>query len=92
MPHAIDVANLRRENLADHLIAPLKAVEHLPSFRLEEVELQNISRGLFIERSMIQDEPPHTEFAALDACGNLAGILHRRSDGRIGPVRNFLSE
>jgi len=89
---AIDVANLRRENLADHLIAPLKAVEHLPTIRLDEIELQNISRGLFIERPTVQDELPRAEFAALDGYGNLAGILHRRSDGRLGPVRNFLSE
>jgi tRNA pseudouridine55 synthase len=32
-----------------------------------------------------------SEFAALDDCGNLVAILRRRTDGQLGPVRNFLS-
>jgi tRNA pseudouridine55 synthase len=88
---AVNVEILRRENLADHLISPLKAVQHLPAVQLGEVELQNISRGLFIDWPIGPAEPPNAEFAALAECGNLAAILRRRSDGRLGPLRNFLA-
>jgi tRNA pseudouridine55 synthase len=86
---AVDVITLCRENLAEHLIPPLRAVEHLPTVQLDETELELTSRGLFIARPPARDEPPCAEFAALDGCGNLTAILHRRSDGLLGPVLNF---
>jgi tRNA pseudouridine55 synthase len=88
---AVAVTSLDHRNLASHFIPPLNAVAHLPPVQLDEIELQTIVRGLFIQRSPVIDEPPHAEFAALDDCGNLAAILRRRSDGRLGPLRNFLS-
>ncbi len=89
---AIDATHLRRDNLAGHLIPPIQAVPHLPPVRLDDQQLQDISRGLFIDWPATPDEPPRAEFAALDACGNLAAILRRRSDGRLGPVRNFFAD
>jgi tRNA pseudouridine55 synthase len=87
---AADVTTINRENLAEHLIPPVRTVDHLPPIRLDEAELQSILRGLFLVRPAAHDEPPRAEFAALDGCGNLAAILRRRSDGLLGPVRNFL--
>jgi tRNA pseudouridine55 synthase len=86
---AIEINSLNRDNLASHLIAPLKAVNHLSKVQLDENELKAISHGLFIERPIADNELPQAEFAALDVCGNLAAILHRRRDGRLGPLLNF---
>jgi tRNA pseudouridine55 synthase len=86
---AIEIDSLKRDNLASHLIPPLEAVDHLSKVQLNENELKAISHGLFIERPIANDESPEAEFAALDVCGNLAAILHRRSDGRLGPALNF---
>jgi tRNA pseudouridine55 synthase len=88
---AVDVATLNRENLAEHLISPWKTVDHLPVVQLNDIQLHAITHGLFIEHPVGQHELPRAEFAALDACGNLAAILHRRHDGLLGPVRNFIA-
>ncbi len=87
---AIDVGILTRENLADHLLPPRRAVEHLPAITLDDVQLQRIGRGQFIpcpdERNRAQSGQ---EFAALDDRGNLAAILRRRDDGQLGPRLNL---
>jgi tRNA pseudouridine55 synthase len=88
---AIDVKTLDRENLADYLLPPLRAVDRLPTVRLSESQLKSISQGLFIDWPVTVPEPPRAEFAALDDCGNLAAIVYRRSDGRLAPARNFQS-
>ncbi len=89
---AIDATHLRRDNLADYLLSPIKTVPHLPPVHLDAQKLKDISRGLFIDWPASPDELPRAEFAALDGCGNLAAILRRRNDGRLGPVRNFSAD
>ncbi|HZZ29763.1 MAG TPA: tRNA pseudouridine(55) synthase TruB [Pirellulales bacterium] len=89
---AVEASTLTQDNLGQHLLAPQSAVDHLSAITLDEAELQSIFRGLFIVRPASATEPPAAEFAALDGCGKLAAILHRRRDGLLGPVRNFLPD
>jgi tRNA pseudouridine55 synthase len=86
---AVDVTTLSRENLAQHLIPPSAAVNHLPVVQLNQAEVQTVFRGLFLALPAAADELPDAEFAAFDDCGNLAAILRRRRDGLLGPAMNF---
>ncbi len=87
---SIDVTTLTRENLAEYLLPPRRAVEHLSAITLDEAQLQRIARGQFIVLpSDRKSAEIGQEFAALDGRGNLAAILRVRDDGQLGPRLNF---
>lgn len=87
---SIDVATLTRENLADHLLPPSRAVEHLPEITIDDAQRKIIASGQFIPCPDASNPPPiGQQFAALDDRGNLVAVLHVRSDGQLGAARNF---
>jgi tRNA pseudouridine55 synthase len=81
---AIDVETLTRESVGSQLLSPLLAVEQLPQIQLNSAELERTRRGQFIERA-----DAAMEYAAIDEAGELAAILQRRPDGKLGVVKNF---
>jgi tRNA pseudouridine55 synthase len=97
---AIDVQSLSRDNIADHLLPPRSAVEHLPPINLSPTECERISRGQFIDfpcaavkptahHSPLTTHSDSSDFAAFDDRENLVAILRQRPDGQLGPLRNF---
>jgi tRNA pseudouridine55 synthase len=75
---------LSRENLAEHLLPPERAVADLPRTELSDAELAEIAHGRFIAR------PGNSgELAAFDAAGRLAAILFPRGGDVWGPSLNF---
>lgn len=83
---ACPVGDLTRDNLADHLLPALLAVESMPTLQLSPGELSQIANGQTIDR----DPPPnYTEFAGLDSTGRLRSILAVKQQGKLGPKRNF---
>jgi tRNA pseudouridine55 synthase len=83
---AVDANTLNRDNLVNHLLPMLRAVESLPTVRLSSDEAARIGHGLSIERP---DAPAGPELAAINGAGELIAILARRPDGRYGPERNL---
>lgn len=79
------IDRLTIERLPGLLHPLLKAVDHLPTWRLSADELQRLCRGLSLER---RDGPTASEVAACDESGQLWAILKQRSDGRWGPAKN----
>ncbi|NQT40109.1 MAG: tRNA pseudouridine(55) synthase TruB [Planctomycetes bacterium] len=83
---AVDLADLCRENLADHLLPAQEALVPMPQISLSAEEQALVGNGRPIIR---EDLPPDVaEFAAIDG-GRLTAILARRPDGTLGPTRNF---
>jgi tRNA pseudouridine55 synthase len=88
---AIDVETLTRETIGSQLLPPMRAVEHLPRIQLNSTEIEEISRGRFVQRAGCATiAVDSNEFVAIDERGELVAILQCRSDGRLGPVRNFV--
>jgi tRNA pseudouridine55 synthase len=86
---AVDPTTLDRNNWADHLLPPLRAVEALPRITLDAAELARVRSGLSIERADVPPSDPPAEIAAIDADGRLAAILVPRGPGLWGPVHNL---
>jgi tRNA pseudouridine55 synthase len=99
---SIEVEALTHETLANHLLPPLTAVDHLPRYQLNAAEQTHIANGRYIPAIASQFTKPACEFtefqptdpveyAGIDCRGNLAAILRRRSDELLGPAINFSS-
>jgi tRNA pseudouridine55 synthase len=90
---AIDPLKLTRDNIINHLLPPLRAVDHLPMVVLSPDDRRRIASGQFIDCPVQNDsqEMPR-EFAALDDCGNLIAIVERRPNGQLGPALNLQQE
>jgi tRNA pseudouridine55 synthase len=94
---AVDLLRLSAETITQHLIPPTRAVEQLLSLTLDGEQLDRLRFGqhldlpaLVLSHETSAGESP--DFAAFDACGNLAAILRQRPDGLFGTVRNFIGQ
>jgi tRNA pseudouridine55 synthase len=84
---AADPAALTRENLHDHLLPLLRAVETLPQVVLSAEEAARVRNGLAIARRSPAAEA--SEIAGVDEQGRLVAILCPRAGGLLGPLRNL---
>ena len=89
LANAIDVSHISRENIGAYLLPPQAAVDRMPIVTLAPAEQVQLSRGQPIARDDLPSDT--TEYAALNDCGNLTAILHRRADGLLWPLLNFLN-
>ncbi len=87
---AIEPGRLTRENWAEHLWPPLRAVEGLARVELSAEEVVRVRNGLPIPRTVLPSDSG--QFAAVDPAGRLAAILVPRGPDLLGPLRNLLGE
>ena len=78
---------LTRPAISKWLQPPTRALDALSKLTLSADDIKRVRHGLAIDRPGAAQTG---EIAALDDQNNLVAILVRRSDGRLGPVRNFL--
>jgi tRNA pseudouridine55 synthase len=89
---AVAPQEVTRDNLEQHLLPLLSAVEHLPRIALSNEEVERIRRGLFIQKlasisGISESDAP--EIAAVDDANRLVAILTPRGIGLLGPLRNL---
>ena len=89
LANAVDVCQISRENIGAYLLPPQTAVDQMPIVPLAPDEQVQLSRGQPIAHDDLPSDT--TEYAALNDCGNLTAILHRRGDGLLWPLLNFLN-
>ena len=77
---------LARDNIADWLQSPLRALASLPRATLSASDIDRVRHGLAIRLAI---EPGTGEVAALDGDENLVAILVVQPDGTLRPARNF---
>jgi len=83
---ALDGETLTAENLADHLLPPLRAVATLPRVTLSRDQVAGIRNGKWLA---LPDIPANAkELAAVDATGHLIAVLVPRRGGRWGAAKN----
>ena len=85
---AVSPEHLTDENVAQHLLPALRAVDALPRAQLTAKELTEIAHGRTITRDMPSD---CGDVAATDASGRLVAILTRRAGWGFRPIRNFIA-
>ena len=83
---AIAVEDLNRENVATHLLPPVRAVEHWAQHICSAAELWEIAHGRQISL-VISDA---NRVALLTPDGNLAALAEARTLGRVAPTQVFL--
>ncbi|MBX9791145.1 MAG: tRNA pseudouridine(55) synthase TruB [Pirellulales bacterium] len=83
---ACPLETLNPETLAARLLPMRAAVVALPEILLSDEEVQRIVRGQSIQRPAASGD---SEWAAINATGELLAILARRVDGALGPTRVF---
>jgi len=87
---AVPLHELNCANWTEHLLPPLRAVEMLPRVELSDEEVLAVRAGRTIHRAEITaDQPGRPEWAAIDARGNLVGILVPGGPGQLRPSRNL---
>jgi tRNA pseudouridine55 synthase len=84
---ACPLDQLTEQTLADHLLPPIRAVEHLPTVRLSQTEVEQTAHGRAI-RGAIPGDAPYA--AAVDEAGQLLGVLRSVQPGLLQPHRNFV--
>lgn len=82
---------LSRENIADWLLPPERAVEALPAVHFDATETRRILQGLSVARHEATSEESlaAAEHAAFASDGRLIGIVARLPDGAWRAVRNL---
>lgn len=85
---ACPLETLNAATLAARLLPLRAAVAALPEILLSDEEAQCIVRGQTIQRPVASGD---SEWAAINATGELLAILARRVDGALGPTRVFAS-
>lgn len=86
LAEACDLETLQPVDLARRLLPPVRGVAMLPQATITDSERLTLLQGKTIERP---DLAPAAETAALDAAGNLVGLLKPLGGGRFAPLRNF---
>jgi tRNA pseudouridine55 synthase len=85
---AIDPAQLTADNLAQHLLPAVTAIQGLMSVRVvSEAEVGRLANGLPIDAGLEMDTP----CGAVDADGTLVAIVDRRADAMLAPLKYFPS-
>lgn len=85
---AVPVADLSKENVAEHLHAASSAVAHWPQYVCTDAELWDIAHGRMIESRLQLAEG--TRCAVLTADGLLAALGEIRSLRRLAPTQVFI--
>ena len=85
---ALDPDALTKENISQHLLPILRAVDYLPRLELSAEEVARIHNGQFISRQIGCAEA--AELSAVDKEGNLVAILGPSNAEELRPLRNFL--
>jgi tRNA pseudouridine55 synthase len=86
--HAVAVADLTKENLAEHLQPAARAVEHWTQYACTDPELWDLSHGRMIESRLPLQEGARCAIIAPD--GNLAALGEIRSLRRLAPTQVFV--
>ena len=87
---AVDPFQVTRANWTDHLQPALRAVEAMPRVELSREEITQIGHGHEISKQSVSNDA--SQFAAVNAAGQLVAILTRRAPGLLGPLRNLPPE
>ncbi|MEX0939610.1 MAG: tRNA pseudouridine(55) synthase TruB [Pirellulales bacterium] len=88
LDNAVTMESVHAETLPELLLPARRAVEELPAFTMDEMQLERIARGQSIEYDAAHGVD---EFAGIDASGKLVAILRPRGGSLWHPVRNFAS-
>jgi tRNA pseudouridine55 synthase len=85
LKNAVDVEQLTRENLIEHLLPPTLAVRGvMPLIEVGPAAIAELANGRSIEMAVT-----HPQCAAVDDAGKLIAILSLRDDGRYAPSKYF---
>ncbi len=85
---ACPLDQLTEQTLPDHLLAPIRAVEHLPQVRLDDAQIAALAHGRAVSGEMPDG---HAQAVAVDGGGNLLATLRRARPGVLQPERNFVA-
>jgi tRNA pseudouridine55 synthase len=93
---AIELSQIKAQTLTTLLLPPSLAVAELQSLVLSDDQVNRIRFGQLLELPSLL-APPNAavaprDFAAFDACGNLAAVIRQRPDGLFGPIRNLVGQ
>jgi len=84
---AINAETLNAENLAEHVLPPLRAVASLPRVTLPDEHVAAIRNGKWL--SLPDTSPDAVELAAIDTTGQLIAVLIPRPGNRWGAAKNL---
>ena len=87
LEEAVAPEQLTPENVAQYLIAPLRALDGLPWVELSPPEVALVRNGGFVQRPTAGG---NKEWVGLDSQGQPVTILVRRGDDLLGPSCNLL--
>jgi tRNA pseudouridine55 synthase len=88
LDEALDPNALTKENISQHLLPILRAVEYLPRLELSAEEVSRVHHGQLISRQIACAKA--AELSAVDKEGNLVAILGPLNAEELRPLRNFL--
>jgi tRNA pseudouridine55 synthase len=90
---AVRLDQLNSEALLHYLLPALSALHEMPRVTVSDAQLGEVRHGRPLPTREVTDfsrVPTGSEFAAVNAAGELVAILHEKKPAEAWPLRNFL--